>query len=216
MEEISTAYGKDRLSLQLESWKSNTSGMSPDEKRFAALFTKIGNLWYRQEASRKDHSFITRLYVPEDPSIRTNLLNRYHDLPSAGHQGAKRTGDRLAAHYWWPGLREAVNRYTRSCESCQRHKEVNHSKYGFLHPLPIPEDRCQQLSIDWFFLPTSREGFDSVMVIIDRLTKLLALVLCKKSDSAQDSAKQFLKYWYSTGKELPKTISSDRDSKFTY
>jgi hypothetical protein len=40
-------------------------------------------------------------------------------LPSAGHQGAKRTGDRLSAHYWWPGLRAAVNRYTRSCESWQ-------------------------------------------------------------------------------------------------
>lgn len=53
------------------------------------------------------------------------------------------------------------------------------------------------------------------MVIIDRLTKLLCLVPCKKTDSAKESAKQFIKYWYSTGKGLPKTISSDRDSKFT-
>jgi hypothetical protein len=40
-------------------------------------------------------------------------------------------------------------------------------------------------------------------------------VPCKKTDSAEDSAKQFLKSWYSTGKGLPRTISSDRDSKFT-
>jgi len=215
LDDISTAYATDPLARQLASWKENIASASPDERRFASLFTKIGNLWYRQEASRTEHSFKTRLYVPANPSIRTQLLDRYHDLPSVGHQGAQRTANRLLSHYWWPGARESVTRYSKSCEICQRHKEVNHSKYGYLHPLPIPEDRFQEVSIDWFFLPRSVEGFDSVMVIIDRLTKLLCLVPCKKTDSAKESARQFIKHWYSTGKGLPTTINSDRDSKFT-
>lgn len=149
LEDIKGAYATDRLAVQLDSWQDHMATLSPDERTFAALFTKIEGLWYRQEASKTDQSFKSRLYVPADPSIRTILLDRYHDLPSAGHQGAKRTGDRLTAHFWWPGIRESVDRHSKSCEICQRHKEVNHSKYGFLHPLPIPEDRCQEVSIDY-------------------------------------------------------------------
>ena len=161
------------MAIQLESWTARIADLKPDEKEFTSKFHKIGELWYRQEASAHDNTFKTRLYVPETPVLRTKLLGRYHDLPSAGHQGFKRTHDRLVKHYWWPGIRESARRYTKSCEICQRQQEMNHSKYGLLHPLPIPEDRGQQVSIDWFFLPPTKDGFDAVMIIIDRLTKLL-------------------------------------------
>ena len=53
------------------------------------------------------------------------------------------------------------------------------------------------------------------MIIIDRLTKLLCLIPCNKTDTAQQSAHQFIKHWYFSGKGLPSVINSDRDSKFT-
>jgi hypothetical protein len=71
------------------------------------------------------------------------------------------------------------------------------------------------LSIDWFFPGTAIDGFDTVMVIICRLTKLLVLVPCHKTDSASMSAQHFIKHWFSRVYGLPQTITTDRDSKFT-
>jgi hypothetical protein len=82
---------------------------------------------------------------------------------------------------------------------------------AFLHPLLIPEDRGIDLSMDWFFPGTSVDGFDAVMVIICRLTKLLVLVPCHKTDTAE----HFLKHWFSRGYGLYQTVTTDRDSKFT-
>ena len=71
------------------------------------------------------------------------------------------------------------------------------------------------MSIDYIFLGKSQEGHDSIMIIIDRLTKLVVLLPCNKTDSAEQSARLFVKGWYTRGFGLPKTITSDRDSKFT-
>ncbi|CAB0039384.1 unnamed protein product [Trichogramma brassicae] len=39
-----------------------------------------------------------------------------------GHLGAKKTYDRLACEYWWPGMWYAVEEYCNSCDVCQRYK----------------------------------------------------------------------------------------------
>jgi hypothetical protein len=106
----------------------------------------------------------------------------------------EKTVHQLEKYYYWQGMRAEVKQYTASCEICQRQQESNHSKYGLLHPLPIAEDRGTDLSIDWFFLNPSEDGYDSVMVVICRLTKLLVLIPCMKTDSAEQSAQQFVKY----------------------
>ena len=53
------------------------------------------------------------------------------------------------------------------------------------------------------------------MIIIDRLTKMVVLIPCFKTDSAERLARLFVNGWYSRGFGLPKTITSNRDSKFT-
>ncbi len=54
------------------------------------------------------------------------------------------------------------------------------------------------------------------MVIICRLTNLLVLAPCHKTGTAAMSAHHFFKVWFFRGYGLPKTITTDRDSKFTY
>jgi hypothetical protein len=126
-----------------------------------------------------------------------------------------RTVKKIERLYYWPGLRHDVKLFVQTCETCQRQSEPNHSKYGLLHPLPIPEDRAQDISIDWIFLGKSTDGYDSIMIIIDRLTKLVALIPCHKTDTVADSARHFVNGWYTKGFGLPSSITSDRDSKFT-
>ncbi|CAB0033290.1 unnamed protein product [Trichogramma brassicae] len=59
-----------------------------------------------------------RLVVPAEQ--RERVLTESHCLTSSGHLGAKKTYDRLACEYWWPGMWYAVEEYCNSCDVCQR------------------------------------------------------------------------------------------------
>ncbi|CAB0043978.1 unnamed protein product [Trichogramma brassicae] len=60
-----------------------------------------------------------RLVVPAEQ--RERVLTESHCLTSSGHLGAKKTYDRLACEYWWPGMWYAVEEYCNSCDVCQRY-----------------------------------------------------------------------------------------------
>uniref|UniRef100_H3G6W5 Integrase catalytic domain-containing protein n=1 Tax=Phytophthora ramorum TaxID=164328 RepID=H3G6W5_PHYRM len=63
-------------------------------------------------------------------------------------------------------------------------------------------------------LPVSTKGCDAIMVIVDRLTKRAKFVATKTTDNTTDIANVFMKN-YVKDHGLPKTIISDRDTKFT-
>ena len=63
-------------------------------------------------------------------------------------------------------------------------------------------------------LPTVHGGYDSIFVVIDRLTKVAHLIPVKKTYTAFDVAKVFLRKIFKLH-GLPRRIVSDRDAKFT-
>lgn len=162
-----------------------------------------GLLWYGED----------RLYVPSK-DLRLSILRQFHDLPSAGHQGSRRTLEKICRDYFWPSIREDTIRYVTSCDSCQRHKPRNAQPQGLLSPLPIPDERFDTISIDFMTLPLSKDGFNSCFVIVDKLTKLISLTATKDTSSASDTAKIFVQKWFLSGRGLPKSIISDRDTRF--
>jgi len=77
--------------------------------------------------------FKNKIYVP--PKCRSTVLNIYHDSPSAGHYGIKKTSSLIYRDFWWPSLYSDVKNYIRSCDTCSRSKDFKHKPYGFLQPL---------------------------------------------------------------------------------
>ena len=75
-------------------------------------------------------------------------------------------------------LRRDVEDYARGCDVCLALKAVRHEPYGDLQSLPIPTHHWKDLLID--FVPDlpiltdwKRDSYDSIFVIVDRLTKML-------------------------------------------
>jgi len=217
IDQVKEAYKTDVYIQQLMAWKKNPKVLDSNSFSLLQRFSQAQDLWYYNDSKvvKDAPVFRVRLYIPDNRVLRTALLQRYHESLVSGHQAAERTTRQMEKLYYWPGMRTEIKSYTSSCESCQRQQESNHSKYGLLHPLPIPDDRGVDLSIDWFFPGTSVDGFDAVMVVICRLTKLLVLIPCHKTDTAEKAAGHFIKHWFSRGYGLPQTITTDRDSKFT-
>ena len=74
--------------------------------------------------------------------------------------------------YWWDGLKKDVANYVAKCLTCQQVKAEHHKPSRKLQPLPIPEWKRERITIDFVVgLPLSKDGYNSIWVIMDRLTK---------------------------------------------
>src|SRR5205807_6922180 len=49
-----------------------------------------------------------KVWVPEDDKIRTAIIYRHHDQPSAGHGGTAKTTELISRRYYWPKMRETI------------------------------------------------------------------------------------------------------------
>ncbi|SGY45721.1 BQ5605_C001g00329 [Microbotryum silenes-dioicae] len=155
-----------------------------------------------------------KIYIPNAEPLKVKLLAQAHDSLLSGHPGQVKTFELLDRNYTWPGMRQFVNNYVKTCDSCQRNKPTHHRKHGHLQPLPIPSKPWSSLSMDHIVdLPPS-SGFDCVLVVVDRLTKEAHFIPTHKTDSSRDLARTFLTHVFKLH-GLPTDIVSDRGATFT-
>jgi hypothetical protein len=111
-------------------------------------------------------------------------------------------------------MADDVKKFIQSCDACQRTKSANSLPFGLLHALPVPEDRFESVNIDFADMPMSANGYDYIMIIKDRFSRLLELIPCHRKLTADDAAQLLYRCWYLKGFGFPSEIVSDRDTKF--
>jgi hypothetical protein len=167
-----------------------------------------GNLWYTRSGPEG------RLCVPNNPELQHKLLKETHDSPLGGHFGGARTIARLNQNFHWPGLKNLVRRYVRTCEECAMNKPTNTKSSGLMQPLPIPNKPWEVVSMDFIVgLPMTRQGYDAIFVVVDTLTKMAHFIPTKTKATAKTTADLFFQTVVRMH-GLPSKIISDRDSKF--
>ena len=156
-----------------------------------------------------------RLYVPDDRELRSDLLVEAHDSKVSGHLGGRKTLSQLRRSYYWPEMRKEVIEYVSSCLACATNKPSNQRAAGLLHPLPIPQQRWEQVGIDFVMpLPRTKHEYNGVMTMVDKLTKMVHLAPCTTAITAEGSADIFFREVVRYH-GVPKSIVSDRDTRFT-
>ncbi|KAF8749466.1 hypothetical protein RHS01_09962 [Rhizoctonia solani] len=151
-----------------------------------------------------------RIVVPDEPEITRQLLSHFHDSPASGHQGRAQTLELISRYYYWPAMKFQVNCYVESCEICQRSKGHVHN-YA-LNLLSVPAGPWD-ISYDFIVKFPKCKGYDSVLLVVDRFLKMMHLVPCKETATAEDVAQMFLEHvWKLHG--TPKRTVSDRGTTF--
>jgi hypothetical protein len=151
--------------------------------------------------------------VPQG-KLRQALMHDAHDSIVSGHLGFNKAYERLRQGFTWPEMHKELKAYVRSCDSCQRNKSSSQKPIGLLQPLEVPTKRFEHVSMDFITtLPVTKGGFDAIMVIVDKLTKLVMFIPTKTDESAVGTAQLFFANWYRTH-GLPEKIISDRDGRF--
>ncbi|KAJ9519333.1 hypothetical protein QJQ45_023132 [Haematococcus lacustris] len=156
-----------------------------------------------------------RVVVPDDVALQKRVIYTMHDTRSAGHLGMTKTLEQVTRWFTWPGVSENVKSYVRSCHSCQVNRSSAKKPAGLLQPLPIPERPWDSVSMDLIVkLPASGPNkYDSILVFVDRLTKMVHLVKTWESMTATQYAKLFLEHVFRLH-GMPRSVVSDRGPQF--
>ena len=152
------------------------------------------------------------VYVPDGP-CRVRVITECHDRPLAGHFGVAKTLELISRTYWWPQQWKLVKDFVKTCDTCSRSKTARHRPYGLLRPLPIPARPWSSISMDFITdLPPS-QGYDSILVVVDRFTKMAHFIPCSKAISGPKTADLILANVVRLH-GLPDDITSDRGAPF--
>src|ERR1700679_3513330 len=140
------------------------------------------------------------------------MFRMTHD--NLGHFGFFKSYENIRHSYFWPGMRKDLEHgYIPSCDDCIRNKNNTSKPVGPLHPLPVPEERCDSITMDFIGPLPLDMGFDSILSITDRLNSEIHIIPTKTTPTAEDIAVVFLNEWYCEN-GLPLEIISDRDKLF--
>jgi hypothetical protein len=156
-----------------------------------------------------------RVVVPACDAVKASIIAELHDAPSAGHLGHRKTYERVAALFEWPRMQQDVHNYCKTCPVCMAAKAGTQKPAGLLQPLSVPERKWQSVGMDFIVrLPMTAAGHDALMVVTDRLTKLVRCIPTATTVTAPEVAQLFVDNVVRLY-GVPQEIVSDRDSKFT-
>ena len=80
--------------------------------------------------------------------------------------------------------------YARRCLICQKVK----AKQVKLHPLDVPQMKWECISMDFVSgLPKTTGGYNSIFVVVDKLTKVAHLIPVKTTSTVVDVAHLFVR-----------------------
>lgn len=111
-------------------------------------------------------------------------------------------------------MRQFVNTYVAGCETCSRNKSTRHKPYGPLQSLPIPNGPWQSVSMDAIVKLPPSNGYDSIMVFVDRFTKQAHFVPYTENGFDSSNLAQMFRQNIMRLHGIPIDLISDRGSIF--
>ena len=150
-----------------------------------------------------------KVYVPKDEKLRAEIIRLHHDTPIGGHRGQWKTVELVTRNFWWLGVTKKVKRYVEECDACQQNKNCTEQPASKLMPNSIPEKSWTYILADFITkLPLAQE-YDLILVVVDRLTKMIHFIPTTEKTLAEGLARLFRdNVWKLHG--LSESIISDR------
>ena len=119
----------------------------------------------------------------------------------------------VSRNYWWPHMSRYIGEYTKTCDLCLQTKAQRQLPVGQLHPLQIPNERWETISVDFVVELPDSHGYDAVMNVVDSVSKQAHFIPTNTTITAAGAARLFLHHvWKLHG--LPQNVVSDRGVQF--
>ncbi|GKA04324.1 putative reverse transcriptase domain-containing protein, partial [Tanacetum coccineum] len=143
-----------------------------------------------------------RCWLPCYGDLRTVIMHESHKSKYSIHPGSDKMYQDIKKLYWWPNMKADIATYVSKCLTCAKVKAEHQRPSGY------------NITMDFVTkLPKSSQGYDTIWVIVDRLTKSAIFTPMRETDPLDKLARLYLKEVV-TRHGIPVSIICDRDPRF--
>jgi len=154
--------------------------------------------------------------VPNNEEIKKMILEEAHQSKLSTHSSTTKMYQDLKKMFWWPKMKREVARYVEKCLVCQKAKIEHQKPAGMLQSLDISKWKLDSITMDFVVgLPRTIQKFDSIWVIVDRLTKSAHFLPINTRYSLEKLTKLYIREIMRLH-GIPTSIVFDRDPRFTF
>ncbi|GJZ15177.1 putative reverse transcriptase domain-containing protein [Tanacetum coccineum] len=156
-----------------------------------------------------------RSWLPCYRDLRSVIMHESYKSKYSIHPGSKKMYQDVKKLYWWPNMKADIATYVSKCLTCARVKAEHQRPSGLLVQPAIPEWKWDNITMEFITkLPKSSQGFDTIWVIVDRLTKSAHFLPIRENDPLDKLARLYLNKIVARH-GIPASIIYDRDGRFT-
>ncbi|GJR34508.1 putative reverse transcriptase domain-containing protein [Tanacetum coccineum] len=155
-----------------------------------------------------------RSWLPCYGNLRTVIMHESHKSKYSIHPGSDKMYQDMKKLYWWPNMKVDIATYVNKCLTCAKVKAEHQRPSGLLVQPKIPEWKWDNITMDFVTkLPKTSQGYDTIWVIVDRLTKSAIFTPMRETDPLDKLARLYLKEVV-LRHGIPVSIICDRDPRF--
>ncbi|GJZ11800.1 putative reverse transcriptase domain-containing protein [Tanacetum coccineum] len=156
-----------------------------------------------------------RSWLPCYGDLRSVIMHESHKSKYSIHPGLEKMYQDMKKLYWWSNIKADIATYVSKCLTCARVNAEHQRPSRLLVQPEIPEWKWDNITMDFITkLPKSLQGFDTIWVIVDRLTKSSHFLPIRKNDPLDKLARLYLNRIVARH-GIPTSIIYDRDGRFT-
>ncbi|GKD46549.1 putative reverse transcriptase domain-containing protein, partial [Tanacetum coccineum] len=134
-----------------------------------------------------------RSWLPCYRDLRSVIMHESHKLKYSIHPGSEKMYQDMKKLYWWPNMKADIATYVSKYLKCARVKAEHQRPSGLLVQPEIPEWKWDNITMDFITkLPKSSQGFDTIWMIVDRLTKSAHFLPLREKDPLDKLVRLYL------------------------
>ncbi|GKE95123.1 putative reverse transcriptase domain-containing protein, partial [Tanacetum coccineum] len=155
-----------------------------------------------------------RVWLPLFGGLRGLIKLESHKSKYSIHPGSDKMYHDLRKLYWWPNMKVDIATYVSKCLTCAKVKVGHQKPSGLLQQPKIPIWKWERITMDFITkLLRTPFGYDSIWVIVDRLTKSAHFIQMNEKYKLEKHTQLYLKEIVCRY-GVPVSIISDRDPRF--
>ncbi|GJS75618.1 putative reverse transcriptase domain-containing protein [Tanacetum coccineum] len=156
-----------------------------------------------------------RSWLPCYGNLRSVIMHESHKSKYSIHPSFEKMYQDMKKLNWWPNMKADIATYVRKCLTCAKVKAEHQRPSGLLVQPAILEWKWDNIMMDFITkFPKSSQGFDTIWVIVDRLTKSAHFLPIRDNDPLDKLARLYLNRIVARHR-IPVSIICDRDGRFT-
>ena len=209
-DDIKNAQQEDKTLEKIRSYAKS----SPDSGGSDSHFFIENDLLYRkfEPKSVMAGNTVTQLVVPQP--YRKLVMTLAHEGLMGGHQGSKKTCDKVLSNFYWPGVSSDVTRFCQSCDICQRTIPRGRVPRVPLGKMPVIDVPFKRVAVDLVgpIHPITARKNRYILTVVDCATRYPEAVALPNIETVT-VAEALVDIFARVG--VPSEILSDQGAQFT-